>query len=105
MQTLMAHTLDRPTSPRPKALVIFDEEEAGNVWGNSLNQIGIDVVTAHTREDAVAIWAEVLPDLVPLEDFNVENEELEICRSLRPESPVPILLLTNKSDEAFLVQA
>jgi len=36
-------------------LVIFDEVEAGSIWGFSLNQIGIDVVTAHTRQDAVEV--------------------------------------------------
>lgn len=36
-----------------------------------------------------------------LEDFDNEVEEVELCRQLRKLTVVPILFLTNKTDEAF----
>jgi DNA-binding response OmpR family regulator len=97
--------MERPTTPRSKALVIYDDEESGNIWGYSLKQIGIDVMLISASEDVLKAWSDELPDLIVIEDFNPECDELEICRDLRRESPVPILLLTYKTDEAFQVEA
>ena len=81
------------TASRVKALVIYDELESGKIWGYSLDQIGIQVTLAQVTDDILGIWKEIIPDLVLLEDFNFEFEELEVCRKLRKVSPVPILLL------------
>jgi two-component system response regulator MtrA len=45
------------------------------------------------------------PDIIILEDFNTQTEEIDFCRHIRAESVVPILLLTNKSDEVFQLEA
>jgi len=97
--------MDQRSTPRTKALVIYDVAESGNVWGYSLTQIGIDVALIPDESDVIKRWSEELPDLIVLEDFDAEFEELEICRKLRQETPVPILLLTVKSDESFLLDA
>jgi two-component system response regulator RegX3 len=46
----------------------------------------------------------VLPDLIILEDFNAQDEELELCQKLRAETAVPILYLTSKTGEAFFLK-
>ncbi len=93
------------SSSQFKGLVICDEMESGKIWGYSLEQIGIQVTLVKVNDDILSIWKDILPDLVLLEDFNFESEELEICRQLRKVSPVPILLLTRKSDEIFQLKA
>jgi DNA-binding response OmpR family regulator len=97
--------MDNQAGLKVKGLVICDEMESGRIWGYSLEQIGIRVTLARVSDDILALWRDVLPDLVLLEDFNLENEELEICRQLRQVSPVPILLLTRKTDEIFQLEA
>jgi DNA-binding response OmpR family regulator len=97
--------MDIQSTSRIKGLVITDELESGKIWGYSLEQIGIQVTLVKVTEDIPVIWREILPDLVLLEDFNPEIEELEVCRQLRQISPVPILLLTMKTDETFQLEA
>lgn len=97
--------MNTQNAPQFKGLVISDEMESGKIWGYSLEQIGIQVTLVKVTEDIPGIWRDILPDLVLLEDFNLEAEELEVCRQLRQVSPVPILLLTRKSDETFQMEA
>jgi two-component system response regulator RegX3 len=101
----MEYQYERPTTPRLKALVIFDEPESGKIWGSSLQQIGLEVVLEDSNSDFITTWGNELPDLIIIEDFNKKKEELEICRKLRFETPVPILLLTHKTEESFLLAA
>ena len=89
---------------RAKVLIVSDEPVTARVWGFSLNQAGLDVRLVGINEAVMDIWAEELPDLIIIEDFNKEVEELELCKNLRAETVVPILYLTSKTDEAFSLE-
>ncbi len=99
--------LPNPITQRLKAriLIISDEPESAKVWGFSLNQVGLEVRLVGIDEQVLDIWEKELPDLIILEDFNNEIEELELCHQLRESSLVPILYLTNKIGEAFYLEA
>lgn len=90
--------------PRPRVLIISDEPETAQVWGFSLSQVGLETRLVSVSEAVMQIWAEELPDLIIIEDFNDQVEELELLRQLRAETVVPILYLTGKTDEPFLVE-
>lgn len=88
-----------------KALVVYDDLEAGKIWGYSLEQLGLQVALATITEDIPSKWRETLPDLFLFTDFNAKSEELALCRDLRGLTPVPILLLTNKTGLELQLEA
>ena len=88
---------------KAKVLIISDEPETARVWGFALNQAGLDVVLVSVFDEVIQTWTDETPDLVIIEDFNTEVEELEICRQLRKLAVVPILYLTTKNNEAFIL--
>jgi DNA-binding response OmpR family regulator len=89
---------------KPKILIVSDEPETATAWGFSLDQIGMESRLISTDDPVLSILAEMLPDMIVLEDFNVEVEEIELCRKIRAEVVIPILFLTTKSDESFLLE-
>jgi two-component system response regulator MtrA len=93
------------TQMQAKVLIITDEPETARVWGFSLNQVGLDVQLIDVMDQPLRVWAEEVPDLIIIEDFNDEDEELELCRQLRAETVVPILYFTAKLGEAFQMEA
>ena len=88
-----------------KTLVIYDEAESGLTWSDALKKAGVDATTIQIGRDSMDFWSEMLPDLIVLEDFNGEPEELGLCARLRRQATVPILLLTARTDEAFHLRA
>jgi DNA-binding response OmpR family regulator len=90
--------------PKAKVLIISDEPVTAEVWGFSLNKVGLSVTLIGIEEPVLETWMAVSPDLIIIEDFNKEIEELELCRQLRKETAVPILYLTGKIEETFQLQ-
>lgn len=91
------------TVQKAKVLIISDEPVTANVWGFSLTQAGLDVCLVDLQEDTTEVFERELPDLIIIEDFNDQIEELEICRQLRSVTIVPILYLTATTNENFLL--
>lgn len=94
----------RTQHPIAKVLIISDELTTAEVWGFSLNQVGLNVTLIGIEDPVLETWMEVTPDLIIIEDFNKDVEEIELCRQLRKETAVPILYLTGKTEETFLLQ-
>jgi two-component system response regulator RegX3 len=86
-----------------KILIISDEPATAAVWGFSLTQLGLDVRLVAITEPIMKIWEAEIPDLIILEDFDENIEELDILRMLREVTVVPILFLTTKLNENFLL--
>lgn len=97
----MISTVPTTAIRKRKVLIISDEPVTAEVWGFSLSQMGLESRLIAISDDILGAWEDELPDLIILEDFNKEDEELAICRQLRAVSVVPILYLTSKTDERF----
>lgn len=95
---------DYSAPSKAKVLLISDEPVAAKVWGFSLNQMGLDVTLLDVSSNVMDIWEEERPDLIILEDFNKQPEEIEICKQMRAVSVVPILFLTVRLDETFQLE-
>jgi DNA-binding response OmpR family regulator len=65
-----------------------------------LQQEGYRVVTATTGEEALAITRERRPDLVLLDLGLPDLGGVEVCRRLRLQTTVPVIILTARSAEA-----
>ena len=86
------------TSP-PRILVVDDEPHIVELVRYNLLQEGYDVTTAGDGETALTKARSEKPDLVVLDIMLPGLHGVEICRQLRRESGVPIIMLTARSGE------
>ena len=80
-------------------LVVDDERTLRETLAESLEQEGFTVVQAADGREAVEAFRRHHPDLILLDLMLPEISGTEVCRIIRAESGVPILMLTAKSAE------
>ena len=85
--------------PDQSVLVIEDEENLVEALRFNLEREGYQVHTAQDGEQGLDAARQVSPDLIILDIMLPALDGLEICRILRRESDVPILILTAKGEE------
>lgn len=83
----------------PRILVVDDEPHIVELVRYNLLQEGYDVSTAGDGESALAKARTDRPDLVVLDIMLSGLDGVEVCRRLRRESAVPIIMLTAKGGE------
>ncbi|HZA75302.1 MAG TPA: response regulator transcription factor [Acidimicrobiales bacterium] len=81
-------------------LVVDDEPKIVEVVGDYLRSAGFSVTTAADGEGAVASARARPPDLVLLDLGLPGLDGLDVARELRRASPVPIIMLTARGEEA-----
>ena len=82
-----------------KILVVDDELEIVKVVRAYLEQSGFRVITASDGEQALAVFRHEVPDLIVL-DLNLPKlDGLDVCRTIRRDSNVPIIMLTARVEE------
>jgi len=86
-------------------LVVDDEREIVRALRRSLSAHGYTVLTASSGEEAVEIVARQRPDLLLLDLLLPGMSGLEVCRRVRKESSVPIIVLSVKDAERDKVEA
>jgi len=77
-----------------KILVVDDDVKTVELVKLYLNRDGYRVLTANDGNDALQIARESHPDLIVLDLMLPGINGLEVCRTLRTESDVPIIMLT-----------
>jgi two-component system OmpR family response regulator len=82
-----------------KILVIEDDTNLLETIKYNLRKEGYDVVTASDGEQALEVARQEKPDLLILDIMLPKMSGFEVCRILRKEMTVPILMLTAKVDE------
>ncbi len=80
-------------------LLVDDEPTLRETVAEALGSDGYRVETAADGREALARFRESRPDLVILDLMLPELSGIEICRIIRAESGVPILMLTAKDSE------
>jgi DNA-binding response OmpR family regulator len=80
-------------------LVVDDEPILRETLAEALDADGFRVVTAADGREALSRFREHQPDLVVLDLMLPELSGIEVCRIIRAESGVPIVMLTAKSSE------
>ena len=80
-------------------LLVDDEESVQKLLTYPLEREGFTVVHARDGEEALARFAEHDVDLVVLDLMLPRLDGLEVCKRLRAESSVPIIMLTARDDE------
>lgn len=82
-----------------KILVVDDEKPISDIITFNLSNEGYEIVTGFDGEEAIEKFKETKPDLVILDLMLPKKDGLEVCREIRKESAVPIIMLTAKDSE------
>ncbi|MBA3244917.1 MAG: response regulator transcription factor [Actinobacteria bacterium] len=80
-------------------LLVDDEDSVQKLLAYPLERDGFRVVVARDGEEALRRFAEESIDLVVLDLMLPRLDGLEVCKRLRADSTVPIIMLTARDDE------
>ena len=83
----------------PRLLIVDDDANLCHTLGYAFRQEGFEVVTANDGDQAILSFRQTHPDLVILDVMLPGRDGFEVCRSLRRESDVPVIMLTARDTE------
>ena len=89
---------------KAKILVVDDDEALAEMIGIVLRNDGFEPTFAADGTSALPAFHRERPDLVLLDLMLPGIDGIEVCRLIRAESDVPIVMLTAKSDTADVVR-
>jgi two-component system response regulator RegX3 len=88
------------TDSETRILIVEDEESLAESVGYNLEREGYVVEVAADGRDAIERFRATAPALVILDLMLPEVSGLDVCRLIRAESDVPIIMVTAKDSEA-----
>ncbi|HUQ22315.1 MAG TPA: response regulator transcription factor [Gaiellaceae bacterium] len=88
------------THAKRTILLVEDEESITTPLAEALERDGFRAEVAHTVADGLARGRTLRPDLVLLDLGLPDGSGLDVCRGLRAESSVPIIILSARGEEA-----
>jgi two-component system, OmpR family, response regulator RegX3 len=88
------------TSQHPSILLVEDERAITEPLAEALEREGFTTDVAGTAAEALEAAGNHAPDLVLLDIGLPDGSGLDVCRELRKESRVPIIMLTARGAEA-----
>ncbi|UWG95915.1 response regulator transcription factor [Dehalobacter sp. DCM] len=83
----------------PKILIADDDHEIVNLLSDSLEDEGFEVVKAYDGKEVLRKLAETDLSLVILDVMMPEIDGLEVCRKVRNDIAIPIIILSAKDRE------
>jgi DNA-binding response OmpR family regulator len=90
--------LSETDSSGGRVLVVEDDADIADVLRRSLRNEGYEVKTSADGVDALDVAAGFVPDLVVLDLGLPRLDGVEVCRRLREDGDVPILMLTARAE-------
>ena len=85
-------------------MVVDDDQDLAEMLGIVLNDAGIDVDLVGRGDEVLEIFRNNPPDLVLLDLMLPGMDGIEVCKQIRAESTVPIIMLTAKGDTHDVVR-
>jgi DNA-binding response OmpR family regulator len=82
-----------------RILVVDDETNLRHTVGYALRREGYEVASAEDGEKGLALFRSSRPDLVVLDVMLPRMDGLAVCRAIRRESDVPVIMLTARDTE------
>ena len=86
-----------------RILIVDDDTALSEMLGIVLRGEGFDPVACGDGEKALGVFRDTKPDLVLLDLMLPGKDGIDVCRQIRAESGVPIVMLTAKSDTIDIV--
>ncbi len=87
----------------PRILVVDDDQALAEMLGIVLRKEDLDVAHCADGGRALAMFRDYRPDLVLLDVMLPTINGVEVCRQVRAESGVPIVMLTARTDSQDVV--
>ena len=94
------HTIANRRTMNEMVLVVDDEPKIAKLACDYLEQGGFRVATAGNGAAALESVKRARPDLIVLDLRLPDMDGLDVCRAVRRDSDVPIIILTARADEA-----
>ncbi len=88
---------------RNRVLVVDDDAALAEMLSLVLRNEGFEPIWCSHGDKALGVFHETRPDLVLLDLMLPGRDGVDVCRDLRAESGVPIIMLTAKSDTIDVV--
>jgi two-component system, OmpR family, response regulator RegX3 len=85
---------------RRTILLVEDEPAIAEPLAESLTREGFDLEVAQTAAEALEAVTRVRPDLILLDLMLPDGSGYDVCRAVRRDSNVPIIMLTARGEEA-----
>ena len=82
-----------------KILVVDDEKPISDIISFNLENEGYAIEKAYDGEQALEVFEKSQPDLVILDRMLPKMDGLEVCREIRKQSAVPVIMLNAKDSE------
>lgn len=82
-----------------KILIVDDEKPISDIIKFNMTREGYEVVTAFDGREALSMFVAELPDIVILDLMLPEIDGLEVAKTIRKTSNVPIIMLSAKDSE------
>jgi two-component system response regulator MtrA len=86
-----------------RVLVVDDDLSLAEMLGIVLRSEGLEAFFCADGDSAMATFREVRPDLVLLDVMLPGKDGIEVCKEIRSESGVPIVMLTARTDTVDVV--
>ena len=83
---------------KPKILIVDDEENICELVRLYIEKEGFDAIIANDGQEAVAKFNKEKPDLFLLDIMLPIKDGWQVCREIRAQSKVPIIMLTAKGE-------
>jgi len=95
--------MSKKPESRIRILIVEDEESFVDALTIGLNREGFDVVIARDGQEALTLFARDTFDIILLDLMLPKLSGLDVCRSIRSISDVPIIIVSAKGDEVDMV--
>jgi two-component system alkaline phosphatase synthesis response regulator PhoP len=95
----MPYSLTYNTKMPKKILIVDDEPQIVEICRDYLKAAGYDTVSASNGTQGITVARREKPDLIVLDLMMPEMHGLDVCREIRKESNVPIIMLTARVEE------
>ncbi len=95
--------MDAIRPDRGRVLVVDDDSSLSEMLTIVLRSEGFETRVCSTGDQAIGMFRDFKPDIVLLDLMLPGKDGVDVCRQIRGESGVPIIMLTAKSDTVDIV--
>ncbi|MCJ7772933.1 MAG: response regulator transcription factor [Desulfobacterales bacterium] len=83
---------------KPTILIIDDDEKLNDMLKDFLSDFGFNILTAFEPDEGLKILKEQTPDLIILDIMLPHMNGFEVCKTIRKNNTVPIIMLTARGE-------
>ena len=91
------------TSPQARILIVEDDEGVRRSLGLALGDEGYEVVLTENASQALAAFEAEAPDLMLIDVMLPGQNGLDLCRTIRQTSMVPVIMVTVTNNNGIII--